>query len=281
LSLDQIVEQYEEWASEDLYMLLAKWNPEKWTNDVYAVKCAKRGNDVYISRVEKRFRGICRLSKNVVFFNPKDRNNNKRTRALFATLTCDTKLFTLYEAWSNIGTKFNNFMTKIRKEFGKISSCRVFESFENGYPHIHCILLFEREFSVFRDRQGKFRVREKQVFAKVWHSYVDIRAVDSLGRGLNYLKKYLRKGIDFENADSKGLKTLALCWVFRKRAFSVGGSFRRKLSDLITYLHNSNKKTLQTTLEGTILPEEKYYLLCFVSADVIQLENDVWFIQLT
>ena len=128
---------------------------KKWTNDVCAVKCAKRGNDVYKSRVERRFRGICRLSENLIFFNPKDRNSNRTTKALFLTLTYDTKRSSYSEAWKSIGVEFNSFMAKIRKEFGKVSSCRVFESFENGYPHIHCILLFEKEFSVFRDRQGK------------------------------------------------------------------------------------------------------------------------------
>jgi hypothetical protein len=72
--------------------------------------------------------------------------------------------------------------------------------------------------------------------------------MNSLTGGFAYLKKYLLKGIDIEKADSKGLKTLALCWVFRKRAFSVSVQFRKALSDLITYLHNSNKKALQTTL---------------------------------
>lgn len=46
----------------------------------------------------------------------------------------------------------------------------------------------------------------------------------------------------------RGLKTLALCWVYRKRAFSVSGQFRKALTDLITDLHNSNKKLLQVTL---------------------------------
>ena len=66
-SLDQIVEQYVQWVSEVLYMILTKWNKEKWKNDVYAVKCAKRGNDIYRSRVESRFRGLRRYSDNIVF----------------------------------------------------------------------------------------------------------------------------------------------------------------------------------------------------------------------
>jgi hypothetical protein len=63
---------------------------------------------------------------------------------------------------------------------------------------------------------------------------------ESLRGWLQLLKKYLLKGIDLENADSNGLKTLAL-WVYRKRAFAVSGSFRQALNDLINELHNSNK----------------------------------------
>lgn len=95
----------------------------------------------------------------------------------------------------------------------------MFESFENGYPHIHCILLFESWFSVFRDTKGRFRILEKKVFAKAWHSNVDVKAMSSLNSGFAYLKQYLLKGIDFENADSKGLKTLAPCWVLEKGLF--------------------------------------------------------------
>jgi len=49
--LEQIAEKYEEWVSEGTYMILSKWNKEEWKNDVYAIKCSKRGNDVYRSRL--------------------------------------------------------------------------------------------------------------------------------------------------------------------------------------------------------------------------------------
>jgi len=160
-------------------------------------------------------------------------------------------------------------MSNIRRHFGKVSCCRVFESFENGYPHIHCILLFsEYSFSVFRDTKGQFRVHEKDLIAQGWHSNVDVKAMNSLAGGFSYLKKYLLKGIDFEKADSKGKKTSALCWIFRKRAFSVSGSFRKALSDLITHLHNSNKPLVQTTLLCEIIPNEKFFLLGFVLEEV-------------
>jgi len=279
-SLEQIVEQYKEWATEDTYMILTKWNKKKWKNDVYAVKCAKRGNDVYVSRVKSRFRGICNRSEDLTFFNPKDRGY-KETRALWVTLTYDSKRCLYGEAWARIGVELNAFMAYIRRNFGKVSICRAFESFENGYPHIHCILLFEEySFSVFRDAKGQFRVREKDVIAGGWHSNVDVKAMSSLAGGLSYLKKYLLKGIDVLKADSKGLKTLALCWVYRKRAFSVSGRFRQALTDLITDLHNSNKNLVQIDLIGKRLPEEKFHLLGFVSASNIEVQTNVWFLVL-
>ena len=268
-----------EWASEDVYMIFTKWNRKKWKNDVYAVKCSKRGNDVYRSRVKSRFRGLRHYSENIIFFNPKERGN-KTTRALWITLTYNTKRCSYGEAWKNIGVEFNRFMSYLRRNFGKISSCRVFESFENGHPHLHCIVIFEHSFSVFRDSKGQFRIREKDVITQGWHSNVDVKAISSLAGGLSYLKKYLLKGIDVENADSKGLKTLALCWLYRKRAFSVSGQFRKALSDLISYLHNSNKKTVQVTLSREILPEERFILLGFADGKTIGLNKNVWFIKL-
>lgn len=277
-SIDYIVEVFKEWASEATYMILSKLNLDKLKNEVFAVKCAKRGNDVYKSRVKKRFTGLVGRTQDLVFFNPKDRTLQKQTSALWITLTYDTKLCSYREAWEQIGVEFNGFMSHIRRSFGKVSCCRVFESFENGYPHIHCILLFEKhKFEAFRDNKAQFRVKEKDAISEGWHSNVDVKAMSSLAGGFAYLKKYLLKGIDLEKADSKGLKTLALCWVFRKRAFAVSGQFRQALNDLITHLHNSNKPTLQTTLLGEIIPPTPYVLLGFVNGTDLNIEVDLWF----
>ena len=274
-SVPEIVEQYVEWVNDVRYMILSRWDGSK--NEVFAVKCAKRGNDVYRWRVYRRFKGLCSMADDVVFFNPKDRGA-KRTRALWVTLTYDVKRCSFKEAWPNIGVEFNRFMAYVRKKFGKVSCCRVFESFENGYPHIHCILLFESTwFNVFRDSKGQFRVLSKKLIARGWHSHIDIKAMSSLAGGFSYQKKYLLKNIGVEKADSKALKTLALCWAYRKRAFSVSGLFRKLLSDLIIYLHNSNRRSLQVTLSGEIIQEEKFHVIGFVPADVIRLNKDVWF----
>jgi hypothetical protein len=94
------------------------------------------------------------------------------------------------DAWEQIGIEFNAFMASIRRHYGKVSCCRVFESFEKGYPHIHCILLFQEcTFLVFRDAKDQFRVHEKDVIAQGWHSNVDVKATSSLPDGFSYLKK--------------------------------------------------------------------------------------------
>ena len=281
-SVSEIVDKYLEWVSDIKYMILNKLNLATFESEVLAVKCSKRGNDVYRHRVYRRFKGLASLTEKTVFFNPKDRNQNKNTKALFVTLTYDTKLCSLDEAWQNIGVEFNRFMSHIRKNFGKVSCFRVFEAYNNGYPHIHCILLFEeKEFKVFRDKKGQFRIKEKGVVATGWRSHTDAKAMSSLGRGLSYLKKYLLKSIDAENKDSKTLKTLALGWLFNKRAFSVSGKFRQMLTDLIKTKHNSNHKTQQTTLKGEIIQEYTYYVLGFVPADIVRLKKDVWFSKLS
>ena len=285
-SVSEIVDKYSGWVSQVQYMILnriennyviLKQNDGKhrvfnlvgkqaFKSEVFAVKCSKRGNDVHRHRVHSRFKGLSSLAKNTVFFNPKDRGGLKKTRALFLTLTYDTKRCSFSDAWRNIGVEFNRFRSYICKKFGNVSCFRVFEAYDNGHPHIHCILLFEeKEFKVFRDKKGQFRIKEKDVVAAGWHSHTDVKAMSSLGRGFSYLKKYLLKSIDTENKDSKTLKTLALGWLFNKRAFSVSGKFRQMLTDLIKTKHNSNHKTQQTTLEGEIIHQTFYlYLLILV-----------------
>jgi len=271
--IPEIVSHYLEWVSDDRYMIMTRLRGLE--NETYAVKCAKRGNDVYRSRVRQRFEGLTSMAEDLAFFNPKDRGP-KKTRALWVTLTYDSKRCTFREAWINIGVELNRFMASVRKRFGKVSCLRVFEAFGNGYPHVHAILLFESTwFKVFRDKKRQFRVSSKDVLARGWHSNIDVKAMSSLAGGFSYQKKYLLKNINVENADSKALKTLALCWAYMKRAFSVSGQFRRMLSELIKQI--SPRKASQTTLSGDVLEDEKFHVIGFVPADILSFRKEVWF----
>ena len=53
------------------------------------------------------------------------------------------------------------------------------------------------------------------------------------------------------------------------------------LTDLIKAKHNSNHKTQQITLKGEIIQEYVYNVLGFVPADVVRLEKDIWFSELS
>ena len=247
-------------------------------NETFAVKCAKRGNDVYRSRVRRRFEGLSTMMDKLVFFNPND-HGPKRTRALWGTLTYDSKLCSFRDAWVKIGIELNRFMSFVRRQFGKVSCLRVFEAFGNGYPHIHAILLFEStSFNVFRDSRGQFRIGSKDVLAKGWHSNIDVKGMSTLAGGFNYLKKYLLKNINAGNSDSKAVETLALCWAFAKRAFSVSGQFRRMLSELIKQIRPRIMN--QLTLFGEILPNEKFNVIGFVPAGILCFKHGVWFSKL-
>ncbi len=56
--------------------------------------------------------------------------------------------------------------------------------------------------------------------------------------------------------------------------------FLRQTRDLIKTKHNSNRKTMQITLEREIVKEFTYYLLGFVPADVVRLKKEVKFSKL-
>ena len=88
------------------------------------------------------------------------------------------------------------------------------------------------------------------------------------------------KSINSEEKNSKALKTLALCWAYRKRAFSFSGLFSQLLHDLIITMHNSNRQLRQVTLSGEVLLEYRFYVIGFVPADVVRLKKDVWFSRL-
>jgi len=223
-----------------------------------AMKCSKRGNDVYQYRIKERFKEIDMLSSDLDFnvFDPNDKN--KKSNALFVTLTYDTKLKSSMQAWGSIGIEYNRFVSNLKRKFGKFSVIRCFESFGNGYPHVHMLILFDdKKFNVFEHfptndiMQGStYRIKEKSRFESSWHSHVDVLAVNNMGQAINYITKYLRKT---NNEDSpKYATTQSLLWINNKRSFSISGKFREMLESyrLEVKLHNSNKKLVQLTIAG-------------------------------
>jgi hypothetical protein len=264
--LTTVVVAYNYWVNFIEYMIFMGIKKGSWETRFKAVKCSKRGNDVYNWRISKRFRELNAL-KEVVFFNP--RGNVKKTRGLFVTLTFDPKALRLDQLWEHVGVAFNKWITRLRSRYGKIQVLRVWEAHKSGYPHIHCLLFFEEsEFEVFR-YTGVWRIEEKAFFE--WeYGFVDVEALRSFKEGVNYVTKYLGKlhqwGVTSDIGEEVTLEqgdpslrslpwrasrlTLSLLWVFRKRCFSLS----RSLVDLIATMHNSNSqlglKVQQVDFEG-------------------------------
>lgn len=95
------------------------------------------------------------------------------------------------------------------------------------------------------------------------------------GSGGNRTRALFDEGV--KKADSKGLKTLALCWEFEKRAFSVSGIFRKMLSDLVK---DFERKLVQVDLHGSIVEGEKFHYFGIMSATKLSLNEDIWFTRL-
>lgn len=287
---DDIADKYEAWVLENRYMVMAH-QIEAWLSDAgeyeyIAVKCAKRGNDVYVARVNSRLHGVGRNLPNIQH----NFHENPFTSMLFITLTYDTKLCSFYEAWQRIGIEFNLYRANLRKKYGKFSVMRTWESYENGHPHVHAILIFEeKRFRVFpsyeQNRKGElklvWRICEKQEFEPYWHSWQDIKAVYNVRGGLNYLKKYILKCAEYSHNDKKGKQTLAMCWVFRKKAFYVSGQFRRALSDLITTLCSSKTRKIQLNLLDEELSSNPWKVLGFIGASLLDFDVQIWTFNLT
>jgi len=283
--IPDIVENFVKWIIEAKYMVMChlreNWKTKGGEYEYVAVKCAKRGNDVYKNRVELRLSGIKVRTENVSF----DYWKKPYSNLLFLTLTYDTKLCYFVDAWKNLGVEFNRFNANLRKQYGAFSIFRTWESYENGFPHVHAIYLFkEHKFKVFpsyeRNKKGKvvlrWRIEAKDEIAKHWHSWVYIRAVDDLHGGIRYLEKYIIKCSEYDSSDEKGVMTLAMCWVFRKKAFYVSGQFRKALSDLITSLCSSKTRKIQLNLLNEELKANPWKVLGFIGASLLDFDVEVW-----
>ena len=96
---------------------------------------------------------------------------------------------------------------------------------------------------------------------------MDVFALDSLGSGVGYVVKYLTKVhrvLLQEECDDKMVLTLAMMWIFRKRAFSISSGFK-DLVDVQTVDENG-VVVGQVDLEGK--PIYKWYLVGFWASDL-------------
>ena len=260
LSIYDIPDIYEDWVSQDEGLVI-----EREINGVFeikGVKCAKRGNDVYRWRVNDRLKGVKGLfqNKDNDFFSVFEKK--PMVNCLNVTLTYDVKRCSIAKAWGNIGKEYNKFISRLRSKYGNIDVIRAWEAYENGYPHVHMILLFnDHKFNGFKFKNDDVRIQEKDDIDKAWHSHTDISGIQNLSKSGFYLTKYITKLNNVQDIPKDELEkdkasrkkhrlTMSMMWLHNKRAFGISGSFLSNIKQnrLDFALHNSNFKH-QTTLD--------------------------------
>lgn len=302
ISLDDIPDFFELWRSIPSYICLHRWVDFQKTfiedSSIYSsqylfIKACKRGNDVYFYRMRRKFSPLLDICDGKDFLIKKE-DDGWYSNILHITLTYDTSRCSIEEAWKNIGKEWNCFLSFLKQNFGLISVLRVWEAFGSGYPHIHAIVLFPETFfrvqyfPGYTDREGKkhydsWRVVDKDIiFEKAWHSFVDVRAISSLEE-FKYILKYILKQYKKEDSSYlKQVKTLSMCWVFRKQSFSISHSFYDDLDFILRYLkcearldisamYNSNKNNSMYKNEHSC-----WVFLGVFSAWMLRLPIDKW-----
>jgi hypothetical protein len=287
--LDGLENYYETWRDFNEYLVLMNEDME-----AIAVKCSKRGNDVYRKRTSARFNAF-ESFKNERFFQDDDIEKGIAfTKALFFTLTYDTKLCSLPEAWHNVGIEFNGWISRIRDKYGKVSVIRTWQDFNNGYPHVHGVLMFhDARFQVVRKdvtpvlhghSSAVYRIAGFDDFKQSWHSFVDVSACYSVAGAVNYARRYITRGVvkgeeyraPMQEGGHLSSQCQALNWLFHKRSFSVSGDFRSQLAEFITALRNSKALIGQRNLEGDVI-REKWTCLGIHSPQELQIDGSRWF----
>ncbi len=279
ISDNELIELYKNWRDQSEYLVLC-YHRRDFMLEYRAIKCSKRGNDVYNWRINQRFKELEVLANfygdNKIF----DINQAEpKTNCLLVTFTYDTKLKNKTDAWGDISSEYNRAITRLRQKFGKISVLRVWESSRKSYPHIHAILLFDdKRFNVFEhwttNNKSTYRIQEKAEFSKVWHSNVDVLAVSSVRGAVGYLVKYLKK---VHSGESKHNQTLANLWINHKQSFAISGNFSERLANIrldLRNLRNSKRPIIQTTLEGEKI-KPRCVLVGIYSMDEIKQANHV------
>lgn len=267
----ELTKFYNGWRDFSEYLLIQKQSDSlrlkgEINRETLAVKCSKRGNDVYWHRMRKRLRLLYGLDETTLFDSC---GNDKKSSVLFVTLTYNVKRSSVRDAWEMVGADYNKWITSLRKRFGRVSDLRCWEASRKGYPHIHVLMIFhEHEFKIKRIKD-KFRVSEKELFEKSYHSFVDVQAVREIRKGIRYITKYLTKTMN--ESQTQNL-TLALCWLFKKRSFAVSGDFSKAIYNVM-----HSRQLVQMDLFGNAVAiSVKWVLIGVYSADLLRVNPSLW-----
>jgi len=324
---NDVVEKYKEWKNTTEFLVLKgkrkveipSLTPEGSGKVSYHtfykfLKAAKRGNDVYRKMVQQKFNVLNKIEP-ITFF---DREwKTKSTSLLFITLTYGRKAcndcgkhfkkslrvcpycrsthihdVSISEAWENIGTDFNRFVSNLKKQYGKISILRTWEAHKSFDPHIHGVIAFhDHDFPVFVqktiDKNGnvvyKYRIpdNDNKIITGYWHSpNIDIQGVANTQEAVNEVSKYITKDL----CSDKGNKTAAMLSLFNKQSYSISKNFvefiggtsaddkkirQEENALLLSNMYNSNHDVVEWEFIG-MLPAK----IMGVYGDIVSFELD-------
>lgn len=256
----EIVGEYENWVAKEGVLVFHKHKAsnarvEKFTNkkvdpfsQLIARPAAKRGNQVYVERVQRRIEQKTGHIPDFEIYDTRERATHS-TDVLFITLTYgERERLSLSERWESVGNDFRIFMDNMRKHYGDIEFIRSWESHQDGYPHIHLVARFRKKSFVAVSMWSKGKRQQRIVgedFQKIkayWtHGHSDILAVASYSEVGAYIVKYVTKAA----SDGKHILTLAMLWYFRKQSYSISKRFFEdckpaRPNALFSTLHNSD-----------------------------------------
>jgi hypothetical protein len=280
---------YQEWVSDDNYLLLKKTAPNG-AIEYQAHKARKRGNDVDAYRIGRQLREI---GAAVVKYTKKG-ERLRSTSAAYVTGTVDPRVvdYDVESAWQYLAYWFNIFVTSLRKhcQGAKIRVFRSWESHESSWPHFHAILCFEGfSWSIFQDASSRWRLEEKRVFEDAWsYGWIDVLALTpgtaerNIEKVVWYVSKYVAKGAsdaDYRHVDSWPLKkrlTESLLWYFGKRSYSISRDLIGPGDSAVDL--KKRISTTQTNLEGSIVPEPQieWEFVGLVRRKDTELGRDDW-----
>lgn len=287
--LQKCIWLYEEWVSDDNYLLLKKTDPDG-VIEYQAHKARKRGNDIDAYRIDRHLREI----RDAVVGYAQKGERSRSTSAVYLTGTVDPRLvdYDIECAWQYLAYWFNIFVTTLRKHChgSKIYVFRSWEAHKTGWPHLHAILCFDGfSWDIFQDSKLRWRVENKRAFEDAWgYGWIDVRALtrgtvdEDVERVVRYVSKYVTKGgsgVDYRNLESWPLKKLlteSILWYYGKRSYSISHGLVREEDKGA----DSKKRisTIQTDLEGNLVPEPgiAWEFVGMVRRKDTELNRDDW-----
>jgi hypothetical protein len=252
---------YQAWVKEPLWLALSMPNlscpvpPEfgriyrraSWEPIYHFFEASKRGNDVYLNRVRKRFFNLsssCKDNSGIKFL----KGRGGFSHLLFVTLTYDTKRCNKISAYGSVGSELNNYLSHLKSKYGRLKVLRCFETFKaSGYPHIHMVIefldcKFRFRYYTYKDGKTGYIIADNDVRKNIegyWHSFAKVQGVESVG-AVQYLLKYITKEMYSDN-----FNTVCHLWLYHKHSYSVINGFLDFTFDKLGYqvhtiVHNSN-----------------------------------------